>query len=304
MTKDDAMSVKGRIFNIQYFCIHDGPGIRTTVFLKGCPLNCLWCHNPEGISFDRLLSFSENKCIHCGACARVCSAHRIECGRHVLDRAGCKNEFLCTSVCPGQALSIVGSDVTVSDVLKEAVRDRKFYETSGGGVTFSGGEPTMQPGFLIALLSASKAEGLHTAVETGGSCTYSVLQALLPFTDLFLYDWKETDPIKHKQFTGVSNNLIRQNLIALHEVGAPILLRCPIICGLNDRDDHFQGIADLFSRLPNLIGVEVLAYHQLAASKSIRMGLKSQQVYDTPSAELKSTWDEKLTSLGVRVIES
>ncbi len=170
---------------------------------------------------------------------------------------------------------------------EEAVRDRKFYESSGGGVTFSGGEPTMQPEFLTALARASKAEGLHTAIETSGCCAYPVLQALMPYVDLFLYDWKETDPEKHRQYTGVGNELLRNNLIALHDAGARILLRCPIICGLNDRDDHFQGIAELFFRLPNLVGVEILPYHQLAASKSGRMGLKAQQIYDVPSDELK-----------------
>jgi pyruvate formate lyase activating enzyme len=228
----------------------------------------------------------------------------MENGRHLLDRSVCRETFLCTQVCPTQALSIVGSNVTVDEVLKEVVRDRKFYETSGGGVTFSGGEPTMQPEFLRALVKAVKQQGLHTALETSGFCSYDILNSLLPEVDLFLYDWKETDPIKHKAYTGVDNTLIRKNLLQLHEDGASILLRCPVICGLNDTSEHFQGIAELSALLPNLMGVEVLPYHRLAASKSGRMGLQAQELYELPSSELKKLWNEDLLRRGAPVLEA
>ncbi len=180
MDMDVNLAKEGRIFDIQYFCVHDGPGIRTTVFLKGCPLRCLWCHNPEGISQDKLLSYSENKCIGCASCTRVCSAHRMINGRHVLDRAACSGKMLCAGCCPTEALGIVGRDVTVKDILSEVLRDTRFYETSGGGVTFSGGEPTMQPAFLLHLVMACKNEGLHVAVETSGCCSFDVLASISP----------------------------------------------------------------------------------------------------------------------------
>jgi glycyl-radical enzyme activating protein len=301
MDNDVNRAKEGRIFDIQYFSVHDGPGIRTTVFLKGCPLRCLWCHNPEGISQEKHLSYSENKCIGCGSCTRVCSAHRLVNGRHVLDRTACSGKMLCAGCCPTQALGVVGRDVTVNDVLSEVLRDTRFYETS---VTFSGGEPTMQPEFLLNLAMACKNEGLHVAVETSGCCSFGVLASIAPYVDLFLYDCKETDSELHRQYTGVDNSLLKDNLKKLHDLGARILLRCPIICGLNDRDGHFRGIAQLFSQLPNLSGVELLPYHPLAASKSGRMDLLPQNTYETPSADQKRMWNEKLADYGVNVIES
>jgi glycyl-radical enzyme activating protein len=294
---------KGRIFNIQFFCVHDGPGIRTTVFLKGCPLRCIWCHNPEGISPDLHLSYSEAKCISCGACTRVCEAHKIVDGKHVLDRSLCTGRMDCVKACPSGALSQVGKDVTVDEVMKDVVRDRQFYEPSGGGVTFSGGEPFMQPKFLLNLILAAKEEGLHVAVETSGVAAWSVYESVLPHVDLFMYDCKETDPALHKEFTGADNRLILENLRKLHDAGAKILLRCPVVIGLNDRDGHLRGIADLSSTLPNLQGVEILPYHNLAASKTARMGLESQKIYETPTAQIKKEWNEKLAAYGAPVIE-
>jgi len=189
---DGLKCVPGLIFNTQFFCVHDGPGIRTAVFLKGCPLSCLWCHNPEGIPKERSLSFVESKCVLCGECAKVCpEAHRFDHGRHELFRDKCPDEFLDRSadVCITKALTVVGRKMTAGEVLDQVTRDQHFYEESGGGVTFSGGEPTMQKEFLAALLQLISNEGFHTSLETCGLCDFSYYESILPYTDLFLFDF-------------------------------------------------------------------------------------------------------------------
>jgi pyruvate formate lyase activating enzyme len=198
----------------------------------------------------------------------------------------------------------VGRDITVGEVVGEILRDKKFYADSGGGATFSGGEPAMQPEFLFALVKATKAEGINVAVETSGCAPYRVYESLLPYVDTFLFDCKETNPELHKKFTGVDNKLLTDNLRKLHDAGASILLRCPIVPGLNDRDEHFQGLAKLSKELPNLIGVELLAYHKLAASKSGRMGLAVQDEYEPPSPEVKAEWNAKLEAYGANVFDA
>ena len=295
----------GAIFNIQYFCVHDGPGIRTTVFLKGCPMRCLWCHNPEGISAKKQLSFSAVKCIHCGACAAVCPVvHTIADGKHSINRSACTVKGACAGACVTGALEMVGREATAGEIAGETLKERKYYKTSGGGVTISGGEPALQREFLLALVKILKKENVHVAMETGGYASYEVYNSVLPYIDLFLYDCKETDPARHREFTGVDNALILDNLRGLHDAKANILLRCPVIPGLNDRDDHFQGIAALAASLPNLIGVEILPYHKLAASKIERMGLESQEEYEQAPPEIQALWIEKLRGFGVPVIES
>jgi pyruvate formate lyase activating enzyme len=305
------MSLTGRIFEIQRFSIHDGPGIRTTVFMKGCPMRCIWCHNPEGISSKPDLSFLPEKCIGCGACFRLCrnEAHRIEerpspdpqkAGQtlqvHVLDRTRCVVCGACTTECYAKALELAGREVTVDEVIGEVVRDRPFYETSGGGLTLSGGEPLFQIDFAEALLRRAKEEGLHCCMETCGFGEWGRLERLLPLVDLFLYDLKETDPDHHAEFTGVSNDLILRNLRALHERGATIRLRCPIIPGCNDRDEHFAGIASLAGELPNLEGVELMPYHRLGESKVGRFGFDrtGRPTPESPANGAVSGWNESL----------
>lgn len=298
------LDVTGRIFDIQFFCVHDGPGIRTTVFLKGCPLRCLWCHNPEGISSQVHLSYSENKCIGCGACTAVCNVHAIVEGKHVVDHSRCSLRGLCLEVCPAGALSFVGRDVTVREVINDVLSDRKYYGPSGGGMTLSGGEPLMQPEFTLALAMAAKEEGINVAIETSGYAPFKVFESLIKHVDLFLFDIKETDPELHKVFTNVSMGLPMENLRKLYQTGASILLRCPIIPGLNDRDDHFEGIADLTKEMPNLLGVELLPYHRLAASKSTRMGLSVQEEYEPPKPGQKEEWYRLLKSHGAKVYDN
>lgn len=296
--------VKGRIFDIQFFCVHDGPGIRTTVFFKGCPLRCMWCHNPEGISREIHLSYSETKCIGCGACAAVCRVHEFSGGRHIIHRSNCTLNGRCVAVCPTGALSLVGRDVTAGEVIAEVLRDKMYYGPSGGGMTLSGGEPAVQPEFMLALAMLAKAEGLNVAIETSGYAPFRVYEPVLPYVDTFLYDIKETDPELHMRYTGVSPRLPLENLRKLYDAGASILLRCPIIPGLNDRDDHFRTIASLTKEMPDLLGAELLPYHKLAASKSGRMGLAAQDEFEQPSPEDKDEWNRKLRSFGAKVFEA
>ena len=299
-------AVTGRIFEVQRFSIHDGPGIRTTVFLKGCPLRCIWCHNPEAATRELSLSFMPDKCIGCGYCFRACanSAHRMEEHVHVLDRDACVVCGTCAEECYANALEIAGKDVTVGEVMDEVVRDRPFYETSNGGMTLSGGEPLFQIEFTEALLHAAKAEGLDCCVETCGFGATEDLRRLLPLVDLFLFDVKETDPERHKEFTGVDVAPIIENLRMLHAEGATVLLRCPIIPGYNDNTGHFPAVAKLAASLPRLKGVELMPYHALGESKVERFGLN-------PSARAKSKapddatvarWRSLLREYGVAVV--
>jgi len=300
-------SIEGRIFDIQRFSIDDGPGIRTTVFMKGCPLRCTWCHNPEGMSADPVLSFMPEKCIGCGYCLRTCpnEAHRMDPEQgHVLDRASCRACGKCSKECYTGALELVGRDVTVEEVIDEVLRDRSFYETSGGGMTLSGGEPMMQIEFTEALLARGKGEGLHCCIETCGFCDFSLMERVLPYVDLFLYDIKETDDARHREFTGVPNRLILQNLRALHERGACMLLRLPIIPGYNDRDDHFDAVAALARDLPNLQGVEIMPYHRLGTSKVDRLGMDpaAREQSQPPEQETVNDWINRLREAGVNVV--
>jgi pyruvate formate lyase activating enzyme len=205
-------------------------------------------------------------------------------------------------VCVTRALDTVGRDVTVDEVVQDVMREKRYYKDDEGGVTISGGEPAMQPAFLLELLRAIKKEGVHAALETSGFCDYGIYESVMPYVDLFLYDYKETDPELHKKFTGVDNVGILENLRKLHRGGARILLRCPVVSGLNDRDAHFRAIAALSRELENLAGVEILPYHKLAASKIDRMGLEKQQEFEQIPRELSDKWSETLRAFGARVI--
>ncbi len=299
-------TVTGRVFDIQRFSLHDGPGIRTTVFLKGCPLRCAWCHNPEGIDPGLALAFQPERCIGCGYCFRVCpeGAHRMEDGVHVLDRERCVLCGECVKECYSGALELVGKEVTAAEVMEEVLRDMPFYETSGGGMTLSGGEPLQQIDFTAGLLTRAKREGLHCCVDTCGFVPYERLERVLPQVDLFLFDWKESDPARHEELTGVRNEKIRQNLRRLHDDGALIRLRCPIIPGVNDREEHFAGIAELAHSLPELECVELLPYHPLGEGKMDRFGLEQPAglTAESPASETVEQWEEHLSALEVNVL--
>ena len=298
-------TVTGRVFDIQRFSIHDGPGIRTTVFLKGCPLRCLWCHNPEGLESAPDISFMPDRCIACGECAKVCpkGGHRIEGGRHVMDRSECILCGACAEACAGGALEWIGRDATVAEVLATVLRDKPFYDNSGGGMTLSGGEPLMQPEFAEALLRAAREEGLNCCVETSGFAAHAVLRRVQPLVDLFFFDVKDTTDASHRRLTGVSNTVILANLRALHDDGARIVLRLPIVPNLNDREDHFQGVAALVKTLPRLEGVEIMPHHPLGNAKWERLGAgEGRGIAESPDRETVAGWAARLAALGVTVM--
>jgi glycyl-radical enzyme activating protein len=304
----DSRSIRGRIFEIQRFSIHDGPGIRTTVFLKGCPLKCAWCHNPEGISPALQLSFLPDKCIGCGYCLRACrhGGHRLVDGKHVLDRAPCEVCGACAAECYAGALELVGRDVTVGDVLDEVLRDQPFYETSGGGLTLSGGEPLAQIQFTEALLAAAKDHGLHCCMETCGLAPWERLQRVLPQVDLFLYDIKDLDPARHQAHTGVPNDQILANVRALHAAGAALRLRVPLIPSYNDQEDNLAGLAQLALALPGIEGVELMPYHRLGAGKHYRLGTENPLEEAPPGdAHVRlNEWIDALAARGVKVLNT
>lgn len=263
----------GTVFNIQRYCTNDGPGIRTTVFLKGCPLDCRWCHNPESKSAQAQILFNAERCLRCGACAAVCpkGLNRMDEKEHVFVREGCIACGACARACPG-ALELVGEGKSVEDVLAVVLRDKPFYGDEGG-VTVSGGEPFAQPGFLLSLLAAAKEQGVGTAVETSGFADGKDIRASLPLVDWYLYDCKETDAALHRKWTGVDNERILANLAILDETNAQVVLRCPIVPGCNDREDHFRALGEMSRRFPCIRRIEVLPYHPLGRTKAERLGL-------------------------------
>ena len=261
------------IFNIQRFSVNDGPGIRTNVFFKGCPLNCLWCHNPESKSVKPDLGFIASKCIGCGHCLTQCPGHchTMENAEHVIDRTKCLACRACERFCAG-ALEIMGREMTVDEVLGEVMKDEIFYKTSNGGMTVSGGEPMIQFPFITELLRAAKDRGLTCCMETCGFAAWAHFEEIMPYVDLFLYDIKETDPARHREYTGADNALILENLRKLDGAGAKTVLRCPIIPGLNDRADHFAAVAHLADSLKNVQGIDVEPYHPLGKTKCENLG--------------------------------
>lgn len=269
------MDLNAIVFDIQKFSIHDGPGIRTTVFLKGCPLRCVWCHNPESWRPEPELLFTAAKCSGCRRCAEVCptGVHSFTAdGRHELDRAACVRCGKCVELCPAEALELCGRSFTVEEVMAEVRKDCIFYENSGGGMTLSGGEPMMRPEFTFALLNAAKKEGIHTALESCGFARREEFERILPVTDLFLFDIKTMDEAKHLRLTGRDNRLILSNLEFLSGAGAEIVLRCPLIPGLNDTPDELARIGELAERLSGVTGIDVEPYHPLGVSKAERLG--------------------------------
>jgi pyruvate formate lyase activating enzyme len=296
----------GRIFDIQRFSIHDGPGIRTTVFFKGCPLRCVWCGNPESISPSPSLSYQSERCIACGACLPACrpgAISRDAAQRAVIDRQRCTRCGDCVPHCDPKALEIVGRDRTADEVLTVVLRDRKYYASSGGGLTLSGGDPLFQPEFVGELLYAARVHDVHCCLETAGYAEWSVLEPLLPMVDLWLYDLKETDPERHVKFTSVSNRSILENLEKLHDAGAKIILRCPMIPQHNARPGHLDGIVAVSRRLPRLLGVELLPYYDLWRAKLRRFGLTSHlpESVKPPDRATVDSWNDYLRRCGVRL---
>ncbi len=290
-------AVTGWIFDIKKFALHDGPGIRTTVFCKGCPLRCVWCHNPESMALGAELSFLVDKCIGCGACIDTCpnDAMRIDKGARTCDRQLCVRCGKCVDGCFAGALEMIGRQVSVEDIMAEVRKDATFYRTSGGGVTISGGEPLMQNEFTTAILRQCRAEGFHTALDTSGQGSWESLQAAAAHADLVLYDLKVIDPGAHKAHTGIDNELILANLRRLCQLGSPVEIRMPIVPGMNDSPGDIDAAGELISSLDNISGVRLLAYHRLAAAKYERLGRAN------PAGDLKSPDADHLAKIAERL---
>jgi len=293
MTNQDA-SGKAHIYNIQHFCTHDGPGIRTVVFFKGCQLKCGWCANPESQSTKDEIGFFRDKCRMCGACQLACDSGAIDIrSERRINRSLCTRCGQCAEVCPYDAYKLFGEYKTCDQLVERVLRDRPFYRKSGGGVTASGGEPTLQLGFLIRFFHALKREGIHTALETHGYFPAEKLASLAECTDTFLFDIKHTDSAAHQRHTGVPNELILQNIYELAVVHrADVVMRVPLIPGFNDDDGNLTATARLARRLSQqgtLKGVHLLKFHNLAISKYA--ALEREYAYGTTAPYTAERFD-------------
>ncbi len=272
-----------QIFDIKRFAVHDGDGIRTTVFFAGCPLRCLWCHNPEGLSASPRLACYAHKCTLCGRCAAVCpcGVHHIQGGEHLLDRSRCTACRACVQVCGGEALKLYGRTYSVGELLPLLTEDRDFYENSGGGVTLSGGECLLQPDFCAELLGALKSQGIRTAVDTCGFVPREAFDKVMPYTDIFLYDIKAIDEQTHLRYTGQSNRIILENLRYIDRCGKHTEIRIPYVPGVND--DQIAKIGEFLQTLHGITAVKILPYHSYAAAKYAALGMENTFSAHIPS---------------------
>jgi pyruvate formate lyase activating enzyme len=279
----------GFIFDIKHFAIHDGPGIRTTVFLKGCPLHCLWCHNPEGIDFSPELMVRSSRCSSCYECVLVCPRKAIAKGANgspvVVDRSKCDLCGKCVEACSYEALELAGREATVAEVIAEIEKDRIFYDQSGGGATLSGGEPLSQIRFATRILAELNRRRVHAALDTSGLAPSDALLGAARLADLILFDVKMIDPERHIAHTGVSNRLILENLILLAGTGKPIAVRIPLSAGVNDDEDNIRRTIDFLRPLPSVQQVDLLRYHKGGLEKSKNLGKADCfQIFEPPSA--------------------
>ena len=286
--------MNGTVLNIQRFCTEDGPGIRTTVFLKGCPLHCIWCHNPESQAKRNEILFDAKKCIACGRCGAVCpqKCHSFE-KKHTFKSSLCIGCGVCAQVCQTKALELYGKSITVREAYDELKKDKVFYEVSGGGVTISGGEPLLQPEFTAELLKTCRENGIHTAIETSGFANEDNLLSVIKYCDLILFDIKETDAELHKRYTGVSLAKILESLNIINEKKIPFIIRAPIIPTLNDRPSHFKELKSIRESMQFCQGIQVMPYHRIGSYKYALMNKKYIcNGISEPTKEMIEAWRE------------
>lgn len=292
-----------RVTDIQRFCMHDGPGIRTVVFLKGCPLRCAWCHNPETQSSYQEILFYPEKCIGCGACEAVCpvGAHQLQDGGHRYDRARCMVCTRCAEICCSKALEPAMKQMTANEIFEEVEKDRAFYGGQGG-LTISGGEPMIQASEVMELLRICKNHGISTAIETCGYFDPAILPQMISLTDSFLWDFKDGNEERHKKYTGVSNAKIKSNLLLADSLGAATILRCIMVQKVNMQEDHYDAIAELWHQLKHCRYVELIPYHAYGGSKMIPLGKEGNGHPEwIPTGQMMQEAGTFLLSRGVRL---
>lgn len=312
-------SITGKTYDIQGFSVQDGPGIRTTVFLKGCPLRCPWCHSPESQEFRTELNWMKIRCLgldKCGRCLSACPEGCISAGELMSDASGaeirlpsvdktnCTECGKCAAACKAEALYMCGDDRTVDEVMHRLLRDKPFFDNSGGGVTISGGECLSQPEFTLTLLKRCREAGIHTAVDTTGFVRWEIIEQILPYTDLFLYDLKCMDSELHRRVIGVPNELILDNCRRIAEHGGRLQIRIPTIPLFNDSEAHFAVLARFLSEIKAAVDVvQLLPYHTLGVSKHERL-LKNEKVFvaEPPGDELMEKRKAQLEAAGLNVI--
>ena len=277
----------GTIFKIKRFSVHDGPGIRTSVFLKGCPLNCVWCHSPEGISSDISIWYDKSLCIACGQCVQSCPVSALNLVQNAetyinIDRTLCTLSGDCVKVCPTEAMQYTGSTISVSAILSELEKDILYYNQSGGGVTLTGGEPLYQAGFASEILKACKRENIHTAIETSLYCEKETIAHISDYVDLFIIDMKIFDWAKHVQYTGNSNDIIKANFEYISKSGKSIIVRIPLIPNITDTEENKNAIEKFVHGIDKKIPIECISYNPLAENNYKRFGIPFLLKKSTP----------------------
>ena len=297
---------RGIVFDIQKFALHDGPGIRTTVFLKGCELRCKWCCNPESQVKAPQLSFDVKKCTNCMKCVPVCKAGALQKkdGKLQVKFEQCTACGDCLEECTPDALKIYGWETDATSIIEEVKKDKSFFDNSGGGITLSGGDAVFQPGFALEILKLARQNGIHTCLETSGHCKQETIIELAKLTDLFLFDFKHFKDSEHEKHTEVSNRVLLANLEYLCSQNKPIILRCPIIPGVNNNMQHFKAITDLSNKHMSIQSVEIMAFHDWGFHKYEQIGMKRPDIdSSTVPDETANSWIKAIQDLGCKKIK-